>query len=179
MTIKITLEFNNAAEAIVALDRLIGSPAPAKNPPVEASQAAQAPVAGEPARGRGRPKGSTKNKTAGDPPAVATKAVVPEQPVELPVAAVKAATEQDAPRGTAVRDVPGTTAPIPGPRDVVAALQKVLTAKGMPTTQVVFQRWGVTRGAEVKEEDRAKFIAYCEDVAAGKIDPAKSEGLPT
>jgi len=43
----------------------------------------------------------------------------------------------------------------------------------------VFVRYGVTRGAEVKPEDRAGFIAYCGQVARKEVDPEAGIGLPT
>lgn len=173
MKVKVTFEFNSEAEAIVFLDRSSNPVAPVKSAAVEPSQAAKAPdAAGSDKRGRGRPK--KVNGPASVPAVGATRPApqTPAAPTTKTVAPEKAPDE--AHKADPAGVVPAPVAAVPTPEQVVAALQKVLKAKGMPVTQQVFQRWGVTRGAEVKDAARAEFIAYCEKVATGEVDPAKA-----
>ena len=197
MKTKVTFEFDKPEEAIAWMAKTFmpeeKPKAPVKNPSVEAGQAAQPPAAEGPKRGRGRPPKNTATQST----ASAAGATVPDSGS----AAENGAHGKATPDGTTERIAPPSTTPDPttvatssvasppksesevkgaaaalSPGDVTSALQRVLTAKGMDAAQLIFQRHGVRRGADVKPEDRAKFIAYCDKVAKGEIDPAKGEG---
>lgn len=123
---------------------------------------------GQTKRGRGRPpkKVAAPDMTEAKAPALpipSPAAVTPVTPPPVKSSPIEAPQAAQAP-----------AAGVPSPTDVVSALQRVLTAAGMNAAQDIFKRHGVKRGAEVKPEDRAAFIAYCDGVAKGEIDPAKA-----
>lgn len=60
--------------------------------------------------------------------------------------------------------------------DANAALQAVYGAKGMAVTRAVLARFGVERLSQVAEEKYPEFVAYCNAVAEGVINPMDAEG---
>jgi hypothetical protein len=173
--VRITLEYNTAEEAIVALAKLGDIESPVKNAapaPVreEGQQEHTAPAASAPeAAPRSRKPRADAGKTRGPrkvnaAPAAAT-AVADVAPV--PAAAPKPTAPASAP---AEGDGPAAV----DPKDVQAAIEQLYAAKQADVTMAALARFGVSRGRDLKPEQRAEFIKYVQQIIAGTADPIAS-----
>lgn len=175
--IDITLHFNTAEEAIIALAKIKGgaaakaAAAPVESPPVNATVAATAKVR-KPRADAGKPRGpyknadaagniesenrstleSASNGSAAIAPSVGS--VNPSAPATQPAAPAPAEADKAQPSGSA----PVTAGPATL-EDAQAALTKLFETKGLATAQEVLGTFGVKRLKELAPEKRAAFIA--------------------
>jgi len=165
--IDITLHFNTAEEAIIALAKIKGgAAAKAAVAPVAPAAPAEQPAATKPRKPRadaGKPRGPYKTGDA-PPPEPAAPAPSPEVPRGAGASADAAAPEPAAPAPAEADNAqPSGPAPVTaGPatlEEAQAALTKLFETKGLFTAQEVLGAFGVKRLKELEPEKRAEFIA--------------------
>lgn len=184
--IKVTLEFESADQAIVALGKLVGAPLKVASGSASKDSAAQAPGAPTTTRrgrsDKGQPRGSYKvdattqaaaqgteeNRSTLESAQVIGKGGDSSVSSSTPVAAAPqtaAATpvEGDKPQP------PGTTSPaaVPKIEDAQASIAKVFNEKKIDVAMQVLSRFGVKAVRELKSAQYAEFIQKCDDVLAG------------
>lgn len=180
MSVKVTLEFANAEQAIVALGKLAGvTPVVAVAPVAPAPQPAEKP-ARKPRADAGQPRGPYKDKSteqnaaggaAGEQPSTAPATAQPSAP-QPPVASEPAASAgtpavNPAPTAVSTTPAPAAAAPVPTLADVQKAVEQLFTAKGYDDCSGLLARFGVKRGQDLPEDMRANFIGRAQRVAAG------------
>lgn len=173
--IKITFEAATIDEAIVILGKLAGGkmaraataaprdPEKPMQPPIRTEADIEKVVEFNLARRKARSdKGKARGKYAkgaGAEPATSPESEVPSPPpapeappvvVEEPVAPVPA------PRVT-----PQVAAPVPTADEARTALEEVFNTKGVQAALDVLARFGVKRGRDIPEDQRAQMIADC------------------
>ena len=156
--IRITLEFPSVDQAIVALGKLVGAPLKVASDAGSQASAAQAP--GAPTiharKGRadkGKPRGSRT-----EPTVAATTA--PEQGVSVPAVVTAIGVRHStaaAPPTVGLTVVP--SAAIPSAADAQQGLEKLFEQKGIAAAQDLLARYGVKRLRDLKENQRAEFVA--------------------
>jgi len=104
--------------------------------------------------------------------------VTPETPEDVAARLVPFATAaeaiQKAPLAPIVDAVPAKAQPtLP---ELQAAIERLFAAKGSGVTIATLQRFGVKRGRDVVEDQRAAFVEYIDNVIAGKINAVTGEG---
>lgn len=159
MSVKVTFEFANAEEAIVALGKIIGAPTTAAVPPAPpAEKPARKPRAdkGQPRDPYG-PRNPEAGASAGAPVGAQPQGALAQAPAAAPAAAAPQATPPAAPAAAA-----------PTNNEVQAAVEKLFNAKGFEDCAAVLSRFGVKRGKDLLPEQRAEFIAKVDRVIAGE-----------
>lgn len=174
--IDITLHFNTAEEAIIALAKIKGgAAAKAAVAPVAPAAPAEQPAATKPRKPRadaGKPRGPYKNADAAGniesenrstlesasngsaAIAPSVDSVSPSASAPEPAAPAPAEADNAQPSGSA----PVTAGPATL-EDAQAALTKLFETKGLATAQEVLGAFGVKRLKELEPEKRAAFIA--------------------
>lgn len=185
MSVKITLEFKGVDEAIVALGKLVGGKvAQAAAAPVllAAPEAAKSTASTTEARSHTEaPKRTRKPradagkergpyKTTGEP--AASEPAGKADSVAVPSAAPATPTQPAAPERTATAPEPNAQTPAAaGPvsdEAVQKAVEKIFGAKGYDDTFALLSRFGVKRGKDLPQDQRASFIQRVDGVLAGE-----------
>lgn len=175
MKITISQDFNSVEAAEEFLARRFGQPfssavAPVKNPPVEASQAAQAPVAAAPLiPNRARKPRSDAGQARGPykPRDSVSAPVPPEAEPGAPSAPVgMAVTAPTAPPAAASAAAPQAGSPgeasdltVEALRETLGRLQKT-PGKGVEACLAAIKQFGVTRISDLPKERYAEFDGY-------------------
>jgi hypothetical protein len=166
MSVKVTLEFKSADEAIVALGKLVGiktsaAPAAVAAGPQGAESPAVVPAAAEPrtrkARAdKGQPRGPY--KITGEPAEMVQKDGTDKAAASAPAksAPPAAPTQTPGPTGTATL------------AEVQAALNELYEKNGHDVSLAVLSRFGVDRAKNLLPEAWADFIAKARAVIAGE-----------
>lgn len=177
MTVKISIEFENAEAAIVALGKLTGI----------ATAAPKAERKGRSDKGQARgPRGGAEPKAEGGAAGAPAGNPTGSAPVAPPAAAPSEASRQStAPQGDPkVETQPQAVAPaapggapsapaasVPSEQDAQAALEKLFNAAppigGIESARDVMARFGVKRLRDLPANQRGEFIALAEKVLAG------------
>lgn len=183
MTVKVTLEFPNTDAAIVALGRLAGAAVAAPNTKRATEGRADKAVAST------QPPATENKRRPGRPPRQSAEGAA--VPAVTPAAAPKAndpatAAQSAGPEtpGTAAPLPPGDAAPLPpgdaspgapvaSLDDVAAALASLFNSKPDPKDGLAFAgealaKFGVSKGRDLKPEDRAAFIAHAKALLGAK-----------
>jgi hypothetical protein len=171
--VKITLAFDSVDQAIVALGKLVGTPA--------AKSASDKP-ARKPRNDAGQPRGPHASRTAPEKaptiPVVASattqpavenggnvQSAVPDPSKATDKAANSTSTPAPAPKGaesaSATIATPGTTL-----EQAQAAMEKVYKAKGVDTAKQILARLGTNRVKDIKPEALGQFVKMATDIAA-------------
>ena len=164
--IKVTLEFESADQAIVALGKIVGAPVasrawPAKSPIGSTEVGPDAPTTKRRGRSdKGQPRGSYKDSAT-------TQAAAPAEKLEStdlisPVPAAAAPAPEQPPV------VGSPPAPVPAKiEDAQAAIAKVFNEKKIDVAMQVLSRFGCKAVRELQAGQYAEFIQKCNDVLAG------------
>jgi hypothetical protein len=173
MMVKITLAFDSVDQAIVALGKLVGTPAakPASDKPAR-----------KPRNDAGQPRGPHASRAAPEKaptiPVVASataqpaaenggnvQSAVPDPSKATDKAANSTSTPAPAPKGAepapATNATPGTTL-----EQAQAAMEKVYKAKGVDTAKQILARLGTNRVKDIKPEALGQFVKMATDIAA-------------
>lgn len=178
MTVKISIEFENAEAAIVALGKLTGI----------ATAAPKAERKGRSDKGQARgPRGGAEPKAEGGAAGAPAGNLAGSAPAAPPAAAPSEASKQStAPQGDpkvetqpqaddpaapgGAPSAPATT-PAPSEQDAQAALEKLFNAAppigGIESARDVMARFGVKRLRDLPANQRGEFIALAESVLKG------------
>lgn len=168
MSVKVTFEFANAEEAIVALGKIIGAPTTAAVPPAAPQQLAEKP-ARKPRADKGQPRDpyGPRNPEAN---AAGAGAPVGAQPQGAPAQSTPAQAPTAAPAAAAPQATPpaAPAAAAPTDNEVQAAVEKLFNAKGFDDCLALLSRFGVKRGKDLPGDQRANFIRRVDGVIAGE-----------
>lgn len=171
MTVKVTLEFKSADEAIVALGKLVGiktSAAPAGEvgavDAVDARKKPEQPGAAEPRQRKPRADKGQKRDPYGprQQEAKGTEAGAPTVASATPDVGTGATGSAPV---TSAASAPAAVVKI---EDVQAALGEMYEKKGHDISLAVLSRFGVQRGKDLLPEQWAEFIAKAKRVVAGE-----------
>jgi hypothetical protein len=188
--VKVTIEFDPIAEPVIgrkfmqlfALDSVSGAQGAVKvgsQADVVAARAAfEAAAEAAPAEQNTQPAAAEPAKRRGRPPKNAEAATVIAAPIQTPAGTTQPAAASDAATAPTVAveaslqpaqpAAEPTGSPTQAPTDV---LEFIYNRDGAATAIACLQRFGVARLKDLKPDQVAPFVGYCQEVIAGSQNP--------
>jgi hypothetical protein len=185
--VKVTIEFDPIDEPIIGRKfmQLFAS-----DSAVEARAALEQAAESAPAEQNTQPAAAEPAKRRGRPPKNAEAATVIAAPIQTPAGTTQLAAASDAataptvaaeaspPAPESAQAAPAPAAPTPAPATAggptqapTDVLEFIYNRDGAATAIACLQRFGVARLKDLKPEQVAEFVGYCQGVIAGVQNP--------